>query len=330
VHVISNPVTWYAARAGGVVAYVLLSTSVAFGIALAGRAHLPGLPRFGIEEVHRFLGLLAGTFIGIHIVGIALDTTVPFSLSQLVVPFTAAYRPLWTGLGIVAVELLLALAITNRLRRRIPYRVWRRAHMLNLVVWIVATGHGVMSGSDRDQTWLLAIYSLAAITIAAALAFRIGRISNPVTRILVPGAAAGAAFALVLGLASMPEKAPKPATTAAVVAPKGFSGNLDGTISTEVGQDTQLVSVSGEAGAASNVDFRIDLVTAGDRVLDTSLQLRFAGARARAAVCEGELSAIDNAGFTGTCSLADGTTRTVQGTWSVSENAVHGQLTSKA
>jgi hypothetical protein len=58
VHVISNPVTWYAARAGGVVAYVLLSTSVAFGIALAGRAHLPGLPRFGIEEVHRFLGLL--------------------------------------------------------------------------------------------------------------------------------------------------------------------------------------------------------------------------------------------------------------------------------
>ena len=88
------------------------------------------------------------------------------------------------------------------------------------------------------------------------------------------------------------------------------------------------MSVSGEAGAASNVDFRIDLVTAGDRVLDTSLQLRFAGARA--AVCEGELSAIDNAGFTGTCSLADGTTRTVQGTWSVSENAVHGQLTSKA
>jgi methionine sulfoxide reductase heme-binding subunit len=327
VHVISNPVTWYTARAAGVVAYVVLSTSVAFGIALAGRATLPGLPRFGVEEVHRFLGLLAGTFIAVHIVGIALDTTVPFSLSQLVVPFSASYRPLWTGLGVVAVELLLALAITNRLRGRIPYRVWRRAHMLNLVVWIAATGHGVMSGSDRDQAWLLAIYSLAAITIAAALAFRIGRVSHPVARILVPGMAAGAAFALVLGLASVPEKAPRRAT-AALAAPKGFSGGLDGTISTQLGQDAQLVSVSGEAGTASNVDFRIDLVTSGDRVLDTSLQLRFAGAGAP--VCAGELSAIDNSGFTGTCSLADGTTRTVQGTWSVSENAVHGQLTSKA
>ena len=131
----------------------------------------------------------------------------------------------------------------------------------------------------------------------------------------------------MLGLAAVPQKAPR-STAAVVVAPTGFSGNLDGTISTEVGQDTQLVSVAGEAGDASNVDFRIDLVTAGDRVLDTSLQLRFAGAGA--AVCEGELSAIDNAGFSGTCSLADGTTRTVQGTWSVSENAVHGQLTSKA
>ena len=100
-HVISSPVTWYAARAGGAVAYVLLSSSVAVGIALAGKARLPGLPRFAVEDVHRFLGLLAGTFIGVHVVGIALDATVPFSLGQLVVPFTASYRPLWTGIGIV-------------------------------------------------------------------------------------------------------------------------------------------------------------------------------------------------------------------------------------
>lgn len=326
-HVISNPVTWYTARAAGVVAYVLLSTSVAFGIALAGRAHLPGLPRFGVEEVHRFLGLLAGTFIAAHVVGIALETTVPFSLSQLVVPFTASYRPVWTGLGIVAMELLLALAITNRLRRRIPYRVWRRAHMLNLVVWVAATGHGVMSGSDRDQTWLLAIYSAAAITIAAALAFRIGRVSSPLARILVPGVAAGAAFALVLGLASVSQQAPK-STKVAATAPRSFSGTLEGTIATELGRDTQLVSVAGEAGSAADVDFRIDLVTAGDRVLDTSLQLRFPGTGTL--VCEGQLSAIDNAGFTGTCSLADGTTRTVQGTWSVSDNSVHGHISSTA
>lgn len=326
-HVISSPVTWYAARAGGVVAYLLLSTSVAVGITLAGRARFPGLPRFAVEDVHRFFGLLAGTFIGVHIVGIALDATVPFSLGQLVVPFTASYRPLWTGMGIVAMELLVALAITNRLRRHIPYGVWRRAHMLNLVVWVAATGHGVMVGSDRDQAWLLAVYSVAAVTIAGALAFRIGRVSHRVGRLLVPAAASATALVLVLGLASVQETAASPAVR--VSAPTGFAGDLSGTISTEVGRDTQLVSVSGRAGDASDVLFRIDLVTAGDRVIDTSLQLRF-DETSTADICAGELSAIDNAGFSGTCTLADGTTRTVHGTWSISDDAVHGQLTSKA
>jgi len=327
VHVISSPVTWYAARAGGVVAYVLLSTSVAVGIALAGRARLPGLPRFAVEDVHRFLGLLAGTFVGIHVAGIALDATVPFSLSQLVVPFTASYRPLWTGMGIVALELLVALAITNRLRRRIPYGFWRRAHMLNLVVWLAATGHGVMTGSDRDQAWLLAVYSVAAVTIAGALAFRIGRVSSQVGRVLLPAAASAAALALVLGLASIRETPPRSSTP--VSAPTGFAGDFSGTISTEVGQATQLVSVSGTAGDTSKVRFRIDLVTAGNDVIDTSLQLRFHETTS-VDVCSGALSAIDNAGFSGTCTLSDGSTRTVQGTWAVRDSAVHGRLTSRA
>jgi sulfoxide reductase heme-binding subunit YedZ len=327
VQVISSPVTWYAARAGGVVAYILLSTSVAVGIALAGRARLPGLPRFAVEDLHRFLGLLAGTFVGVHVVGIALDATVPFSLSQLVVPFSASYRPLWTGIGVVAMELLVALAITNRLRRRIPYRLWRRAHMLNLVVWLAATGHGVMTGSDRDQAWLLAVYSVAAVTIAGALAFRVGRLTSHVGRVLLPTAASVTALALVLGLASIRETTPRSSTP--VSAPKGFAGDFSGTISTEVGQVTQLVSVSGTAGETSKVRFRIDLVTAGDQVIDTSLQLRF-HQTTRGEVCSGELSAIDNAGFRGTCTLADGSTRTVQGTWAVSNSAVRGRLTSTA
>ena len=128
-HVIaSSTAVWYAARAGGVIAYLLVSASVLAGITLAGKRRAPGFPRFAVEDVHRFLGLLAGLFMAIHVGSIALDTVVPFSLAQLVVPFTAAYRPLATGLGVVAVELLVAVGITNRFRSRLPYRVWRRVH----------------------------------------------------------------------------------------------------------------------------------------------------------------------------------------------------------
>ena len=120
-HLTSNPIDWYAARAAGIAAYVLLTAVIALGLALAGKA--PGRrwrrwPMFAVEDVHRFGGLLVGTFIAIHVVTIGIDSFLPFSLTQLAVPLAAGYRPIWTGLGIAAAELLLALAITNHYRGR--------------------------------------------------------------------------------------------------------------------------------------------------------------------------------------------------------------------
>jgi len=108
VHLTSSPALWYAARASGVAAYVVLSAVVGLGLGLGGKAQSHRWPRFSVEDVHRFGGLLVGSLIAIHVATIAADSFLPFSLSQLVVPFTANYRPLWTGLGIAAAELLLA------------------------------------------------------------------------------------------------------------------------------------------------------------------------------------------------------------------------------
>ena len=96
---------------------------------------------------------------------IASDAYLPFSLGAIVVPFVASYRPLFTALGIVAAELLLALAITNRYRTRLPYRFWRRAHYLNLAIWTAATLHGVGGGTDRSTPWLLSIFGAAVAAV---------------------------------------------------------------------------------------------------------------------------------------------------------------------
>jgi sulfoxide reductase heme-binding subunit YedZ len=179
VHLIASSATWYAARAGGVVAYALVTATVVAGIGLAGNVRVPGWPRFAVEDVHRFLGLLAGTFVTLHVTGILLDTTVAFSPRQVLIPFTASYRPLWTGLGVVAMELLVALAITNRLRRRLPYRLWRRFHYAGFAVWLAATAHGIMSGTDRDQAWLRAVYALAVVAVIGSFTARLRRTLHP-------------------------------------------------------------------------------------------------------------------------------------------------------
>jgi sulfoxide reductase heme-binding subunit YedZ len=155
---------WYVARASGVVAYLLLSASVILGALLAGRARFTW-PRFAVEEVHRFLATLTAVFIVLHGGALLLDTVVPFSLAQELVPFTAGYRPFAVGLGVVAAELTAAVGISNALRGRIPYHAWRRVHYLTLPVWGLATLHGLLAGTDRLDPWFAAI---AGGTIAAA------------------------------------------------------------------------------------------------------------------------------------------------------------------
>jgi sulfoxide reductase heme-binding subunit YedZ len=163
---------WYTARAGGLLGFALLTGSVVLGLALAGRARLRHWPRFAVEDVHRFAGLLAGTFVGIHVLALLLDTYVPFSLTQILVPGDAFYRPLPTALGVVAVELLAALAVANRYRKRLPYRFWRRTHYLNFAVWALALVHGITSGTDSGAVWAVVLYALAAGSVTGLLVWR--------------------------------------------------------------------------------------------------------------------------------------------------------------
>jgi len=180
---------WYAARAAGVVAYLLLSSSVALGLLLAGKERLDRWPRFALEDVHRFAGLLAGWFIGLHVLAIAIDSQAHIGLAETVIPFSAHYRPLWTGLGVVAAELLVALAVSNHYRKRLSHLVWRRLHYLNFGVWLAATGHGLGAGTDAGSGWLLALYAASTSAVAALAVRRFARHERASTRPRRPEAA---------------------------------------------------------------------------------------------------------------------------------------------
>jgi methionine sulfoxide reductase heme-binding subunit len=198
-------VTWYVARASGLVAFALLSTTIVLGLLMSGRARMRRWPRFAVEDVHRFASLLTWTFVGIHTLALLADSYLPFSVLDLVVPGTAPYRPLATALGVVAAELLAALAVANLLRKRISYRVWRRTHYLNFAVWLLVLGHGVTAGSDSDTSWALALYVVSAGVVAGLTAWRVlatraaGTWAVRLTAPIVALAAADLAILLDLG-----------------------------------------------------------------------------------------------------------------------------------
>lgn len=166
-------VVWYMIRATGVVALVLLSVTTVLGLLSASRARSIRWPAFAQVELHARATVLSLVFLGIHIVSAVMDSYVHVGLVSVFVPFTSAFKPLWTGLGAVAVDLLVAVAISSALRRHIDARVWRGLHWLAYACWPIAMAHALGAGTDAAQLWMDAVAGTCTVAVVIALAWRI-------------------------------------------------------------------------------------------------------------------------------------------------------------
>ncbi|HUE25674.1 MAG TPA: ferric reductase-like transmembrane domain-containing protein [Solirubrobacteraceae bacterium] len=163
---------WYLTRGTGTIALILLTLSVALGVANVQRLRTENVPRFVLDAVHRNVSLLAMAFLLVHIVTSLLDGFAPISLLDTVIPFGGTYRPLWLGFGAVAFDLLIAVTITSLLRRRFGYRTWRAVHWAAYACWPFALLHGVGTGSDTKAGWMLVIVAGCVIVMIVAVVSR--------------------------------------------------------------------------------------------------------------------------------------------------------------
>jgi len=167
----STKLWWYVSRSAGIVGWALCAASVLWGLALATRAlgRKPSAP--WLLDLHRFLGGLAVTFVGIHMVSLMLDPFVRFTIADLLVPFTSTqYKPGPVAWGIVAMYLLVAVEITSLLKKRIPQKLWRQVHLTSYVLYAFATVHLLTAGTDRFNPLLrwCVLVSVGAVVFFSA------------------------------------------------------------------------------------------------------------------------------------------------------------------
>ena len=290
-HLTSSPIDWYAARAGGVVAYVLLTVVVLLGIAMSSGARMERWPRFALKDVHRFAGLLTGTFLVIHIVD-DRDRLVPAVLAD--VARRAVHEHLPPGLHRARDHRRGAAARARGdepAARPAVVRRWRRLHYLNFAVWGAATVHGLGSGTDRGTPWLVAIEATAIGAVLTATGWRVLRARDALTpgrfAAVAGGAAivAAAAVALVLGPLAFKPRPWNPAR---------FTDALDGRILQQNGATRGIVSMAGEGTGSQHVLVRADLLIAPARLLDTAFQMEYLPSGAH---CRGRVLRITDGGL---------------------------------
>jgi len=166
-----DPTFWLLARASGLAAYAMLTLAVLAGLVLKSRP-FARLRAATVTEVHRTLAMTGVGALVLHGLALVLDTTVKVSLLALVVPGLVAYRPLAVAGGVLAGWLLVVVAASWPLRKRIGMRLWRRLHWLTYALFALATIHGLTAGTDATQPWARALYVGALGSVAAATAWR--------------------------------------------------------------------------------------------------------------------------------------------------------------
>ena len=98
----------------------------------------------------------------------------------LLVPGLSPYRPAAVALGVVAAELMALIYVSFLLRSRIGPRNWRRLHWATYLVFLLATVHGLASGTDSTQPWAHDLYLGAVGAVAFGTAWRAaGRPTRP-------------------------------------------------------------------------------------------------------------------------------------------------------
>jgi methionine sulfoxide reductase heme-binding subunit len=173
---------WYASRATGIVALLLLTAVLVLGILVNRQGRLPGLPRFAVTSLHRNLSLLSVAFIVVHVITAVLDTFVSIPIAAGVIPFASSYERLWLTLGAVSFDLMLAMIVTSLLRGRINRILWRAIHLLAYLSWPIAFAHSIGASKDLQQGWLLDLAIGCAVIVGAAVAWRLVNAARQVPR----------------------------------------------------------------------------------------------------------------------------------------------------
>ena len=155
----STQIWWYVTRASGLTGYFLLWLSMVWGFAIPTGLIKPVLENIFTYDFHEHLSLLGIGFVLVHVIVLLFDKYLPFSIIQLLIPFTDTYRPFWVGLGIISFYLLLLVTFTFYVRQRIGAKAFRAIHVFSLVSYLGTTLHGLFAGTDSALPITMLIYA---------------------------------------------------------------------------------------------------------------------------------------------------------------------------
>lgn len=161
---------WYLSRISAMVAWILMSFSMVWGVLLASRV-FRGLDNPGwLKDLHKYLSTLTIVMASVHTTALTLDPYVKFTALDLIVPGRATYDgatpliELSLAIGVIAFWLMSIVYLTSLVMDKLPRWLWKSIHYIAYVIFFIIGVHAAFSGTDVG-TWWYAAVSIAVITL---------------------------------------------------------------------------------------------------------------------------------------------------------------------
>ncbi|MEP7162732.1 MAG: ferric reductase-like transmembrane domain-containing protein [Candidatus Moraniibacteriota bacterium] len=178
----SESLAWYVGRASGIFAFMLLSLVVINGLLISTRLVAHFMPPALNYEMHRYFAWMALlTTVG-HIAAFTWDpfthlrwveAFTPFLLDRPMISTLGYHLRIPVTMGIFALYGILTLLLTSEFRSKLSLKTWRRTHYISFLTYLLFLGHGIFSGTDTKEWWMIWVYSFSASFVTLLILVRI-------------------------------------------------------------------------------------------------------------------------------------------------------------
>jgi methionine sulfoxide reductase heme-binding subunit len=201
-------IIWNLIRAAGIGAFVMLWASVTWGLISTTSVFGKRVSKATSVALHQVFGTLGVLLLAAHLILLVTDSFMPFAPLDLVIPMRASYRPVGVTLGIASMFLMVfGVLATSWGRKVIGTKWWRRTHSLAVPAYVLAMGHGLMTGTDTQRPVMFWVYVATAGIQLFLLLMRAFTFGNRPQRAPAP--------------ADAPRRIPAPVLVAAEAEPPG-------------------------------------------------------------------------------------------------------------
>lgn len=164
---------WFLTRASGLVAWIMLTLSVIWGIVLSTKAFPDHRHPLWLLAVHRWLAGLTIWFLAIHLAALVADNYVHFGLADITVPYATNWKPGAVALGVLGAWLLVAIELTSFAMHKLPRKFWRVVHLSSYIAFWLTSMHAAFAGTDAGRRVYQVTAAASILAVVWALMYRV-------------------------------------------------------------------------------------------------------------------------------------------------------------